>query len=445
MSQSIAAPASRRFRSQSPARARAQSIGLVPLTLAFSLAGLTATQGAAALTLAEAERLAVERDAVLRQLGSESLAMRERAVAEGQLMDPKLRLGAVNVPVDSFSLDEEDMTMLEVGVSQEFPAAGTRELARRRMEQSAVAAEAVAADRRLLVQREVRRAWTELAYLARARELLASQSDWVEQMRAAARARYASGEGKQLELLQAGLDVAMLREQQLDLERDEAMRRAQLGRWIGEEEAARAGPFSLPARADLEPLATLEGRLPGHPAQLDFERRIEAANTGVDLAKQGRKPGWMLDLSYGLRSGRMLDGESRPDMLSAMVSVDLPLFRSNRQDREVAAARAEARGLHEMHDDHQREMRAMLAEAWNVADRTAELERFFETELVPLAEQSVQAALLAYRSNRVMVDEVIGARRVALETWLKHLRLVADRAQARYDVDYLVGGTNHED
>jgi outer membrane protein TolC len=415
------------------------------LTLAFSLAGLTATQGAAALTLAEAERLAVERDAVLRQLGSESLAMRERAVAEGQLMDPKLRLGAVNVPVDSFSLDEEDMTMLEVGVSQEFPAAGTRELARRRMEQSAVAAEAVAADRRLLVQREVRRAWTELAYLARARELLASQSDWVEQMRAAARARYASGEGKQLELLQAGLDVAMLREQQLDLERDEAMRRAQLGRWIGEEEAARAGPFSLPARADLEPLATLEGRLPGHPAQLDFERRIEAANTGVDLAKQGRKPGWMLDLSYGLRSGRMLDGESRPDMLSAMVSVDLPLFRSNRQDREVAAARAEARGLHEMHDDHQREMRAMLAEAWNVADRTAELERFFETELVPLAEQSVQAALLAYRSNRVMVDEVIGARRVALETWLKHLRLVADRAQARYDVDYLVGGTNHED
>ena len=327
-------------------------------------------QDAAALTLAEAERLAVERDAVLRQLASESLAMRERAVAEGQLMDPKLRLGAVNVPVDSFSLDDEDMTMLEVGVSQEFPAAGTRELARRRMEQSAVAADAVAADRRLVVQREVRRAWTELAYLARARELLASQSDWVEQMRAAARARYASGEGKQLDLLQAGLDVAMLREQQLDLERDEAMRRAQLGRWIGEEEAARAGPFSLPARADLEPLATLESRLPGHPAQHDFERRIEAANTGVEPGEQGRKPGWMLDLSYGLRSGRMVDGETRPDMLSAMVTVDLPLFRANRQDREVAAARAEARGLHDMHDDHQREMRAMLEEAWNVADRT---------------------------------------------------------------------------
>jgi outer membrane protein TolC len=294
------------------------------------------------------------------------------------------------------------------------------------------------------VRREVRRAWTELGYIERARDLLAGQADWVEQMRAAARARYAAGEGKQLDLLQAGLDVAMLREQQLDLERDEAMRRAQLARWIGDEPAAAAGPFTLPARNELEPLAILEERLLRHPAQMDFERRIEAAQTGIDLAKQRYKPGWMLDMSYGLRSGNMIDGESRPDMLSAMVSVDLPLFRANRQDREVAAARAEARGLHEMHDDHKREMRAMLAESWKVAMRTAEIERFYASDLVPLAQQSVQAALLAYRSNRVMVDDVIAARRVALETWLKHLRLVADRAQAQYDVDYLVGGAESE-
>jgi outer membrane protein TolC len=411
--------------------------------LALILCCAATAAGAEGLPLADAERIAIEHDPMLRQLEAEAFAMRERAIAEGQLMDPKLRFGAVNVPVDSFSLDAEDMTMLEIGVSQEFPGGRTRELARQRMEESAAAAEAVAADRRLIVRREVRRVWAELAYVARARELLDTQTDWVEQMRAAARARYASGEGTQLDLLRAGLDIAMLREQQLDLERDAAMRRAQLGRWIGEDAAASAGPFTLPARSELEPLAALETRLRRHPAQVDFERRIEAAQTGVDLAKQRYKPAWMLDMSYGLRSGSM-DGESRPDMLSAMVSGDLPLFRADRQDREVAAARADARGLHEMHVDHQREMQAMLAEAWAIAARTAELERFYESELVPLAEQSVQAALLAYRSNRVMVDEVIEARRIALETWLKHLRLVADRSQAQYDVDYLVGGAESE-
>ena len=51
----------------------------------------------------------------------------------------------------------------------------------------------------------------------------------------------------------------------------------------------------------------------------------------------------------------------------------------------------------------------------------------------------VQAALLAYRSSRAMIDDVVTARRVSLETSLKHLRLVADRAQAQYEIDYLVG------
>jgi outer membrane protein TolC len=428
MSAAALAPARRRSRSTFRTRSRAL-LWLVAVT----------ALPAHALDLAEAERIAVERDAMLRQLAAEAQGMRERAVAEGQWMDPKLRLGAVNVPVDSFSLDAEDMTMLEVGVSQELPAGRTRELARKRMEQSAVASEAVAADRRLVVQREVRRAWTELAYVARARQLVEGQADWVEQMRASARARYASGEGKQLDVLQAGLDVAMLREQLLDLDRDEAMRRAQLGRWIGDDRARLANATALPARPSLEPLATLEQQLLRHPAQQDFERRIAAAETATDLARQRNRPSWMVDVSYGFRDGEMTDGESRPDMLSAMVSFDLPLFRANRQDREVAAARAETRALHEMHDDHQREMLAMLTEAWSVADRTAALERFYETDLLPLAEQSVHAALLAYGANRSMIDEVIAARRASLEASLKHLRLVADRAQAQYDIDYLVG------
>jgi outer membrane protein TolC len=429
-----------RFLHPAPSRRRRQSFqGGRSRVLATAFCLLAVPAGAAStLDLAEAERIALERDAVLRQYGHESDAMRQRGVAEGELMDPKLRFGAVNVPVDSFSLTDEDMTMIEVGVSQEFAPGRTRELSRRRMEQSAEAVDAMAADRRLMVLREVRRAWTELAYVELARRRVEEQSAWVEQMRSAARARYASGEGRQLDVLQAGLDSAMLREQLIDLDRDQAMRRAQLGRWIGDEAARQAAPDSLPARAALEPLAELDERLRAHPAQVDFERRIEAAETAADVARQRNRPGWMLDVSYGLRGGEM-DGESRPDMLSAMVSVDLPLFRADRQDREVAAARAEVRVLHEQHDDHQREMSAMLAEAWSVASRTAELEQFYETELLPLASQSVEAALLAYRANRSMIDDVVAARRAALDASLRHLRLQADRAQARYEIDYLVG------
>ena len=422
----------------------APDTGRLIRTMIIAAATLVACGAAAiaraepSLGLADAERVAIERDAVLAQLAAESAGMRRRAVAEGSLMDPRLRVGAVNVPVDDWSLTAEDMTMVEVGVSQEFPSGRTRTLARQRMEQISTASQAAAQDRRRAVQREVRRVWVELAWIAAARELVDGQVAWVEQMRNAARARYASGEGRQIDLLQAGLDVAMLREQRLDLDREEAMRRSQLARWLGEEDAARAGPFTLPARAESPPLAALEARLEAHPAQQDYARRIEAAQTGVELAEQATRPGWMLDLSYGFRGGEM-DGKPRPDMVTAMVSVDLPFFNGGRTSAEVDAARAEAAGLHEMHTDHQREMRAMLAEAWNEVQRAGEIEKLYETDLVPLADQTVQAALLAYRGNRAMFDDVVEARRVALETGLKRLRIAADRAQAQYQVDYLAG------
>ena len=393
------------------------------------------------LTLADAEHIALERDSMSREMRTQGQAMRERAVMDGQLMDPELRFGAVNLPVDSFSLDAEDMTMLEVGLSQEFQPGKSRQLSRRQMEQLASAMDAVAEDRERLVRREVRKLWTQLAYLGAARSVLETQTDWVEQMRQSARARYASGEGRQLDLLQAGLDVAMLREQQLDLDRDEAMYRSQLTFWLGPDDAGRAQPNTVAPRPTLEPLAALEARLATHPAMSDYERRMAAARTAVEVAREKRKPGWMLDLSYGFRQGEMEGdmGEARPDMLSAMVTVGLPFFRANRQDREVSAARLEERGLELRHDDHEREFRAMLVEAWHTVQRTGELERFYETDLLPLAEQSVTAALLGWRANRVMIDDVVRARRIAVETRMKHLRLAADRALAQHEIDYLAG------
>ena len=410
------------------------------LTLALALAGgsLPSQATAAGLTLAESERIAVERDAMLREMRAQGAAMRERAVMDGELMDPQLRVGAVNVPVDSFSLDAEDMTMLEVGVVQEFQPGKSRRLSRRQMEQLATAMDATALDREQIVRRDVRKLWTQLAYLGAAQALLVEQASWVEQMRQSARARYAAGEGRQLDVLQAGLDAAMLREQQLDLDREVAMYRSQLSFWLGADEAARVQPTGLSPRAELEPLATLEARLTQHPAQLDYMRRIDAARTAADVARELRKPAWMLDVSYGFRQDAP-DGMSRPDMLSAMVTVGLPLFRGDRQDRAVSAARLEAQGLDDKHDDHQREMQAMLAEAWNTAHRTAELERFYESDLLPLADQSVTAALLGWRSNRAMFEDVVMARQLALETRTKHLRLAADRALAQHDIDYFAG------
>src|SRR4051812_3924277 len=87
------------------------------------------------LPLAEAERLALERAPLYAHHNSKVSAAAERVVYEGRLADPQLTLGAINVPVDSFSLRKEDMTMSMVGVRQAFPPGDTLNIRTRRAEQ----------------------------------------------------------------------------------------------------------------------------------------------------------------------------------------------------------------------------------------------------------------------------------------------------------------------
>jgi len=404
------------------------ALALIPLVLAAQTS---------AVALPEAERLALERDAELHRLEADREALTARAVAAGELPDPRVRVGPNNVPVDSFSLDEEDMTMIEVGLSQMFPAGQSLSLARSRLIEESNAVEARMADRRRLVQRELRMSWIDRTLLLEAVRLIDEQISWLEPMIAAATASYGHGQLRQLDVLNASLEQAMLSERLIDLRRERAAADAAIERWIGlPAENTVAG---LPSRRDWPELAVLESRLPMHPTQLDFEQRIAAADTAVELMRQKYRPDWELAIAYGFRDGRGMDGGSRSDMLSAMLSFNLPLFTRDRQDREVASARAESRAIREMHLDHDRELRAELLAAWRQRRELGELEALYEQRLLTLGENAARAASAAYANDTAQFDEVVQARRVWLELELGRLRAAADRARADAALSYLVG------
>ena len=105
----------------------------------ITLAGVTCGTGDTPARASLALELA--RDAAAASLEERSAALSETAVAEAQLPDPELRFGAVNLPVDSFALDNEPMTQLLVGLRQRFPQGDTLRL-RREQARSMSAAEA---------------------------------------------------------------------------------------------------------------------------------------------------------------------------------------------------------------------------------------------------------------------------------------------------------------
>jgi hypothetical protein len=84
----------------------------------------------APLSLSEAIQMATQNQPLLQSLSDASTSSREAAIAEGQLPDPKIKFGVTNLPItdsNSFRLDREDMTMMNIGFAQDITPQNKRE------------------------------------------------------------------------------------------------------------------------------------------------------------------------------------------------------------------------------------------------------------------------------------------------------------------------------
>ena len=188
------------------------SIGtVIPRMAGILIIQLVAVSGALAapeLTLAEAERLALERAPWLAHHRTNMDAAAERAVYEGRLPDPQLVVGAINVPTDTWKFNQEDMTMTMVGVRQSFPPGDTLALKGRRAEKELTREEAkVEAERRNLL-RQVRQAWLELYFQQESLRLLQEARRLQQRQLEAAEGRYRAAADMQQVVIRARQAVA---------------------------------------------------------------------------------------------------------------------------------------------------------------------------------------------------------------------------------------------
>ncbi len=94
---------------------------IASLLAAISLSSPVVAASDEHLSLADAERIALGADPGVARFRALADGLRERAVADAQLPDPKLKLGLMNFPTDTFDRTQEPMTQVQVGAVQAFP------------------------------------------------------------------------------------------------------------------------------------------------------------------------------------------------------------------------------------------------------------------------------------------------------------------------------------
>ncbi len=263
------------------------------------------------LTLSAAEDLALAAEPGQQALLARAAALDERAVIAAALPDPMLRVGLNNFPIESGGFRTEGMTHAVIGLRQVFPAGKTRSLNARKFGLLADEMSENADARRRNVLSAVRHAWLDRYYWEQAHGLVSESRPFFSDLATITRSLYAVGRKSQQDVLRAELELSRLDDRLIEIDRQRARARAELGEWIGHD-AARPLAEKLPAWEQMPLLESLQATLLEHPKLRAADAQIEARNSGVDLAKQRSKPGWAVDLGYSYREGVCRFSESGP-------------------------------------------------------------------------------------------------------------------------------------
>ncbi|EGR7951143.1 TolC family protein [Vibrio vulnificus] len=392
---------------------------------------------------------ALANDASRKQIFAQSQAMRESGVAASTLMDPKLKVGFGGLPVDSFKFDEDPMTNISVGLMQQFERGSTLELQSKKASQQADGMALQVAAREREVANGITQLWLELGYQQQAERVLLENQRLMRELESFISTNYSIGKSEAQDLLNAQLQVSQLEEK---LQANQQMQRrilSQMSEWLGSEWLYQQRDLKASNQLNWDALERLLSassttqhfaQLAQHPMVQMANANIAVSQTQVELAEQSYTPQFGVEVMYAYRQANNMKGEPASDLVSAYLTMDIPLFTGNRQDRAHAAAQYQVGAAQSQKDlllaQMNAKVNALLVDRSNLDQR---LERYQNT-LLEQAKARTKAVERGYQNSTAQFNDVIAATRDELAVELESQRLLTDLNQVNSNLAMLLGG-----
>ncbi len=352
-----------------------------------------------AMDFASYLKLMLEKHPELKMARAEAHAKEEVPSQAESLPDPQLSIGLMNLPVDSFSFNQEAMTAKTIGVTQAFPAPGKRGLRRKVAEGDSTAAEAAVREKRLELIEQARIAFYRMRYLMTARGLAEKNKEILNDFIDVSMTKYTVGEGLQQDVLLAQLEYSKMLEYLVRNEHQISTQRKLLNAWAGLPENTLWSRPEIPlvdaiTGTDSE---LTERAVARRPLFAGLNAKLERAHNALALAQKESLPDYAVKFSYSQREDTPMN---RSDLISAELMVDLPVWKSRKQDKMVAEAVDMEEKTREERAAERLRLREKVYELMDEQAKNQKLLTLFDTALITQASQTVESAVIAYRVNK---------------------------------------------
>ncbi|MEN8236946.1 MAG: TolC family protein [Pseudomonadota bacterium] len=410
------------------------------LMVTFSFCQNVNAEHLSALTLEKIEKIALETAPEIAQIRYKEQALREAAVAAGELPDPTIQAGIINVPTDNFSLTQENMTQIKFSVAQAFPKGQSLSIKSQQKELMAKAEQFRGQNTKASILLTVRTEWLEIYYWTQAAKIVDEMMGTFKHLVDVTESMLAVGKTRQHDVLRAQLELSNIENRHIQIEQQIATLRARLGRWIGQEIAGLALPDRLPVWPQPPAQHLLQQKINQHPHIKSDASLVAASRQEVAHAEEQYKPGWNLGLHYGFRQGTNTGRTSRrADFVGAQVGFDLPIFTAQRQDRHLAQSLANLHATRELQESDYRKMTSEVGQQYALWQKLLRQAEHYQQRLLPEAKQYAEATLPAYQNLLSDFSTLVQAFIAQLDTQLKELRIRVDLSKTRAALLYLEG------
>jgi outer membrane protein TolC len=393
------------------------------------------------LSLQAAIDRAVQDNPSLAQIQARSEALAAIPSQVGTLPDPVISFNALNLPVNSFDLAQENMTQMQGGISQDIPFPGKLSLREQAASYQAEAATYDVAEAQLRLVRDVKKAWWAHFYLDRALEIIILNQNLLRQFVEIASTKYEVGEGLQQDVLLAQLELSKLLDTEIRLTGAINTTKAQLNALLDQ---PANHLFSLPEETKeslpvLQTQSRLFAQAEDYRAILASRREsINAAQSRLDLAKKDFFPDFKVGAFYGGRADT-LSGQERADFLSLKLSMTVPIFAASKQAKAVDQRHSELMQQRYALKDQWNNVRAEISTAYSDFHQSKDQVVLFKQGIIPQARQTVASMLAGYQVNKVDFLNLVRSQITLYNYETQYWKALTEANQALAQLTAVVG------
>ena len=354
------------------------------------------------------------------------------------LPDPQFNLQQVNVgsPRPFAGYTNSDFAYIGLGVSQDFPYPDKLrlkgEIAKRDADVSQQQYESV----RRSILAQVKEAYFHLAYLSKTLGIIESDGQLLQQLEQAADARYRSGMGNQQDLLRAQLEQTKVLREITMHHLEVAKSQAQLKQLLNHSQVS---PDIEPTELSTTPLpysyeelwAATKGQ---NPQIAGAEKMVERQKLQVDSAHKDFYPDFNLQYMW-----QRTDPTQFRAYYMLSFGVRVPIYRSRKQRPELAQAEAELSRSRSEVEVQSQEVASQLRNAYDTAQKTADLLKIYQEGLIPQSRAGFQAGMAAYQNNRQDFQSALSSVLDVLHFDEEYWQGLAEREAALARLEELTG------